>query len=697
MPQPLTFRKSYGRIVLAAACAAAVGVTLLWYLGVVAGVGGRAHGAGDLPAAGVAVLAALVGLVGAVNDRVIVDERTLTVRRFLRRKVVRWDDVAEVAAPWGISADVPLVLKLRPPRPEGWLGRLWRRRVAVPGGWRNHESLVREILRRAPHATVCERLRAHLEAPSHVPWSHRLFVLLALALAVGLVGYALADALAQGVIGILPGALAVATAAPCAVTGRSMGREWRAKRSLVAAYPVPAFSLLVAFLPAMVSGHSEWLLLLLAGCLGWAAATFLICLPFRPRAWQAAAIYAAAVAAALAATWWLGIREPIPAQAITSLRTVDNSLIWSPDGHTLGLQVTDESNGRWNYLVVGGPHLRTWRFPVRDIGHQFHFIDPGHVLYLSRVIFRDADMSLNSISKLWLWDAATHGQRRIPVPARVRLAPEGYTSPDGRLLAFLAEPETAGPRWRLHFLDLAELRVRQADLDTDLSPFERVRWTPGGTLVFTAVEEASKVSPGRISLWSLAPGASKPVRFYAGCARDIGSSFSPDGRWALIALDTRADATPRYDLVDLADGRSRPLALPDRPRPFEIRWSPDGKAFAYPSRERGHPPFILAEAGTGTIRRPCAFQDGRIDAVALSAGARFAACTVRCSRATLVRVVETDTGRVLYLRRPMLVPPILLPVWSPVGQTLAVVYHEKLLPPGDQTVRLCLYNLEAGW
>jgi len=682
-------------MVLGAAGAAALCPVLLWHATVLPL--GERQGEAVLACwfivVGVPVFAA-IGLLRAARERLILGEDSLTIQGLLRKRIIRWESVTAVLAPRGLYADVPLVLRLRP-RQGGLLSPLIGRRVCLAGHWRDHERLVREVAARAGHAAVNRRLRAWLDAPGRVPWPQRIPLLLSLAGSAAVAALALADALAEGVLGLVPGGLVVATAAPCALTAGPIGREWRLKLAFVVAYAVLAVVLALSAAPAVLSGRSDWLLLPVAACLGWAAATLVLCLPWRPRPATAIALYAAALAATLGFAWHCGVRERVPAHALGPLRLADKTLCWSPDGQRLGLHVGEAGTGDDAFAVVERPGLRTWLLPVADLAQRLVLPDPRQALYATCQLRRPTDDALVAARTLWVWDAESGAARRIPVPPHVRLAEDGLVSPDGQRVALLAQDE-AGQRWRLHVVSLADLTAACPAPSLDLSGFSKVRWTCDGGLVLTEQHEGRGAQPERLALWTLPPDAGAPERFYETTGLDLWERHSPGGRWALIAHLRGGSRGAWYDLVDLRTRRRRPIAFPSTPQPHHIVWSPDGKALGYAAPAAAGHAVVRLDPLTGELRRVPLTLRGEMLAVALSSEGRFAACVVKGERAARVQVADLATGRLLTLRRPMLFPAPIEPAWSPAGHTLAVAAYDNPLPP-TPTVTIRLLDFRAAW
>ncbi|HPD14392.1 MAG TPA: hypothetical protein PLE19_05550 [Planctomycetota bacterium] len=693
MPEPVVFRRSTLRAAAGTAGGAALGGLLTQYVGLFPLQYQAMARVGCAYVCGGIALLVLVSWLCVARERLVVGDEALTLRRLLGTATLRWENVAALVAPLGLYTDVPLVL-VRRGRPRGLLARLRRPGFALPGHWVGHARLVREIVARAPHAAVNARLRAWLADPRRVPLSHRVAALSFLALAVGLAAAALAAALSAGVVTAGWGVLTASLALPCGLAGQSLGREWRPKSALVIAYTALAAGLFLSYAPGMAHGRSSWVLLLLAGCLGWAVATFLTCLPGRPRAARVVATYAAALTVSLGLAWRVGVREPVPVLTTEPLRLGDGALAWSPDGGRIGVHATDEA-GDPAYLVLNMPSLDAHRLPVRDLAEQLHLLNGCRALYLTCRFHRNPDRSLGSTRTLWAWDAAAEAARVAAVPPRLRVASEGLVTPDGSRAVFLGLNE-ARRRWEVLFVRLADGAVTRLESAFDFSRFGKVRWAPDGGLVLTEKAESIEGRPARIALWHLAPGAAVPQPFYEARSEDIWDRYSPDARWALIAHFRGGVLWERYVRIDLRTREARVVEFPRRPLPHQLVWSPDGAALGYAFCEGGAALVTRYELATAALHTVPVEAAGELGALALSHGGRFAAFTLREAHATRVCVVELDTGRAVFLRRPLLFPAPIEPRWSPAGHTLAVTSYENPYPP-DRTVRIRLYDFARGW
>jgi len=276
--------------------------------------------------------------VAASRRRVVVDEAGLTRHWLLWTRRIAWDEIREVALPrWGRFWWKGVALELDRPTRGFWTLRPGPpTKELVLDGLRDFEGLVREIVARAPQATVSDGVRAYLAAPREVLWRHRLPALLSLGTLAGIVAVAMARTMANGWpgMGLVFAAIAAGPGLPL-LCGWALNREWPWKGALLAATAVLFYCLQPALLPALMFGMAAPLLLTLAVCLGWTVATFVVCLPCRPR-WPLVVVgYALALAAAVLPTWRYVTDEVLPFGETVPLDGTAMWTAWAPDGSAL--------------------------------------------------------------------------------------------------------------------------------------------------------------------------------------------------------------------------------------------------------------------------------------------------------------------------------------------------------------------------
>jgi len=639
------------------------------------------------------VVAALLALV-ILDDwrkRLTLTPEGITLESLLSRHSAAWDEVARVEVPWGGFARPPLNLALK--RSGGsLLSRLLPRKMVVGNDWERHRVVVNEIVSRVPPEAIGCRVARFLAAPERVPLACRLALLALLAVSLVVGGYVVADALREGSVGPLGYFAASVAMFVVAFVGAPVGREKAFKATLVRFYGLAGAALGASYLPALLQGYSPVLLLALAGLVGFGTVLWVLCLPVRVRASRASALVAIGSLSAIAPTWWLGVREPVPAWRSALLLHVETPPGWSPTGEAVCVVTGGaEERGRRCLIfeVPGG--VSRW-FDVKNLPSQVVFLPGGRVFYHSRRFCRFED-AVDAVSELWVWDGCV--QRQLPAPPRLRVASEGFVARGGSRAVMLVQ-DRRGEKWELAFLDLGrEVLLREND-GRDFSQYRKVRWGADGSLVFTEFHEREEDHGACLALAAMAPGAERPVTFYRVEAPDVWLRFSPDVRWALVALKNNRGLITGYELVDVVERRAGSLALLGRPALHTVSWSPDGKALAYATYLEGDQTVVVAYPSDRRVVRSYVERDGRIRRLALSAGGRLAACVVRGRRSFFIRVVETLTARTATLRHWVPYLPITPPRWSPSGQKLALTHYESLAP-GEPTTRLYVYDFGSGW
>ena len=619
-----------------------------------------------------------------VRAQLVLDDRGLSYQSLIRRDEIPWSDVEELDVAGGYFEFPALVLKLR--RGERFFTLFGANpcRLRIGVHWRDRERLVSEVLARVPHARRSEGARARLDAPNRVAWRYRVAPLAGSALAAALFGYGLVLASAWDRTSFVPCVLALAASALCfAVAGGVIDWEWRWKSWLVRAGGLLGFAVPSVWESAVFLGRSDELVLTLAACLGWAAATAAVCLPIRPRGWQTVLGYAVALAAALAPAWWCGVREPLFSRSTGPLTPGPYQIAWSADGRLLyGLGSPLGVQARPVCHVVDAASLRVATFPLGEF--KYCWLYPAGA---SRVLYRTEAATAKGY-QLWALDPDSGATKLLHAAPWLRVASEGYLSPDRREALFLAGTEKRRDAFAVRLADLA---VRKLDLAPDLSRFQSISWA--GSKMLLVERPVGKDRLQRLALWSVAPGEKEATSLYHVAAPFVAWDLSPEARWAVVASGPDSHSLERWEIVDLASGAARPVDAPlPSPAHFWRMWSPDGAAFGYPVSGPGRQSVIVVDPGTGKATEVHATREGDIAFVALSQGGRYVACAVNRGLAAQARILDTRTGRVIPLRRIAALQPLVWFAWSPNQPTLAVASFGSLLL-NERPTALRLYEL----
>jgi len=678
-------------------------VAVLWLavLGLVAGIWGWAsllpviqsypwvEGAYWVLVVAWGLIAAWVVLIA--RGEILVDGAGLRFRSLLRREEIAWRDVQEIALTRGGFFRSPaVVLKLVRPRqllPLSWTDPCHFR---IGLHWERRELLVGEIAARASAARASRELVAYLEDPHRVAWRHRLATLASAALSAILLGYAFIVTLAWDSASFLPIGLALASCGVCCtLAGGAIDNEWRWKSCLVRAGGVLGLAIPCASLSAIFLGACGVLILVLAGCFGWAVVSFLIALPVRPITssprWVAAG-YGAALAAALVPAWWYGVREPLPSRTTDLLSPGPSQIIWSPDGARLyGMGKPNAAYGQPVCHIVDAETLGARTLPLGDLRCCWLYPTRGpHLLY------RATPHEGAKRRELWALDTQTEESKLLYAAPSLSVASEGCIASDGREAVFLAGSSRGTEMLSLRLEDLS---VRPFEPSVDVSRFDSVRWQSDGTLLFV---ERPRAETGHeaVAFWALAPGAVEPRCIYRAAAPFLAWGFSPDVRWALVGAGPGWQTVDRCEMVDLATGARRALAPPlPAPGLFPRLWAPDGSAIAYAAFVGNRQAVLLVDPATGQARRVHETRDHDIAFVSLSPGARYVACAINHGLGAQGRIVDTQTGRVIRLNGIGALQPLVWFAWSPEGSTLAVASFGS--PPlRDRPTALRLYRLQ---
>jgi len=399
--------------------------------------------------------------------------------------------------------------------------------------------------------------------------------------------------------------------------------------------------------------------------------TTLLCLPIRPRGWQAAVGYAAAIAAALLPAWWFGVREPVPTRQTRAFVPDAWDMVWSPDGRWLYCSGSSEREKATVCHVVDATTAGVRRLYAKIPPLcSFSLRAPAsrHLLYTD-VRKKDG----KPVCEMWAVEAVTGEKTLLHTAPNMSVPSQDSLSPDGREMIFLAGAERPKEAF---ILQLTDLTTRKLATGVDFSRFGAVRWQRDGGLLLSAYEYIEK-APTALCLWRLAPGDKEPRRLHRVPGYQSTWRLSPNTRWGAVV-----NRTAQPEIIDLITGKQAvPGPLPPGLSTMQSAWSPDGEAFAYVAEESGQHALIVVRPATGEVSRP--YTTGQqIASLELSPRGRYAACRLKRSWREHLRIVDTLTGRVI---RPHVATAFLDSLsfaWSPVGQVLAVDRANTLV--GDE-------------
>jgi len=617
--------------------------------------------------------------VAASRRRVVVDEAGLTRHWLLWTRRIAWDEIREVALPrWGRFWWKGVALELDRPTRGFWTLRPGPpTKELVLDGLRDFEGLVREIVARAPQATVSDGVRAYLAAPREVLWRYRLPALLSLGALAGIVAVAMARTMANGWpgMGLVFAAIAAGPGLPL-LCGWALNREWPWKGALLAATAVLFYCLQPALLPALMFGMAAPLLLTLAVCLGWTVATLVVCLPCRPR-WPLVVVgYALALAAAVLPTWRYVTDEVLPFGETVPLDGTAMWTAWAPDGSALCVSAWTGEGEEGLYHVVDTASLEVRTFRFRSWPLVCWMPSPDRVLYRA---WRDEEAG-RPVCVLWAVDVRSGDQTRVLAAPEISLPLEEYASPAGQTLAVLAGPEGAPA---VHLVRTDDLSVRRLKLKGGPERIDSVRGRGDGELVLVEGPRGASRDDNRpqtVTFWACSADDPRPARLYGKTGPLVWWSIPRQARWALVGIGPRHDTVERHELVDLATGRARPIELPGRPQVAPGRWLRDGQTFAYVHREGDTTFLMTVDAASGKVDRLYATEE-ELSAwqVALSADARYVACLVARDASCRVRIVDLATGQATTLRQFLPKHARWIgPRWSPTEPLLAIFRDQAL-------------------
>ncbi|MBM4033056.1 MAG: WD40 repeat domain-containing protein [Planctomycetes bacterium] len=690
MPEPLTFRSRCDTSIFTVlAFIAVVAGNLLVNLDFLKHLPREGYPVGTAIAALViACVVRLAAVLALSRETILVDDEGLTRRWLFGTRRIAWHEVQEAKLPWGGLFWPPAIqLRLDRPKPKFWsLSRGEPRWFAFGDDYEGFPRLLGEVLARVPHATLSANLRAYLRAPNEVAWRHRLPALLTLTANVGALCWLLGLMLSGSASARswVEGAAVLALLSVFPMVGGALGREWRWKPSLVTVYGLAVPATCSNLGPSASMGRGETFLLLAAGCLACAIATLLICLPWRPRAWQAIVLYSGVAAALLGWTHWRAGVEPFAFGATEVLRPGPSHVAWSADGRWVcGISPPRDGGRKWVCYVVDSRSLAVRSFPIPHYGYWHVMPNARRVFYRDWRAVEGEGKSL--CHELWTLDTARGEVRRLHGGPELSLSDVCALSPDHGQLVFVAGPER-GKR-AVHVVGVDDLSVRKLDVHLDFARASRALWRSDGQLLL--VEEPAREDRDKtVVFWAVPPDGRAPTCLYRKASARDNARVSPNGRWAIVWTEAGVE------LVDLLSGKCRTIKpCPGWTGETGLLWSPDGDTLAF--QDRDERTFVVVKALTGEVSRPYTAPDGVIELVALSKGARYALCTVLGDLGVRARIIDVASGRARTLRRWMSLGESLLgqAYWSPAETLLEVTDWQNVLAP-EQPVRFGFYQVE---
>jgi hypothetical protein len=260
------------------------------------------------------------------------------------------------------------------------------------------------------------------------------------------------------------------------------------------------------------------------------------------------------------------VRDRLATWTYTTLRNEPNvssrEPAWSPDGNRIAF-VSNEHGGDDIYVMnANGSHV----VRITDDPGDEH--DPAWSPDGTRIAYhRELPGAESAPSWLSIVDLST--MERTDLYTRVGYVGRGAWSPDGSRLAFEVWPEGSGPDTYVVDADGGHaVRIASTPGLLDARPM----WTPDGSrLVFQRLRR-----DGGLELVSARPDGSDPERLLdltplapdASTSGGVVTSFSPDGKWIMIAHP--AEAPGPLSIQELATGRTFAL----EPSASEASWRP---------------------------------------------------------------------------------------------------------------------------
>lgn len=244
---------------------------------------------------------------------------------------------------------------------------------------------------------------------------------------------------------------------------------------------------------------------------------------------------------------------------------------WSPDGRRIAF--VSIRSGNWDVWVMDNDGSAQQALTTDSGLDAAPAWSPGGgtIAYASRMLDHQ------NVTQLLLMDLSG----ALPKPASMDPNTKQLLSawsPDGRELAFIAEPMNEPAHWELQVIDIQTARTRT--LVKDRVGFSSLSWHPdGGAIAF--VRTASRQTR---EIWTITPGGADLQPILADQTNNGDPDWSPDGR--MLAFSSDRSGHSEIWLLDFTTRRLQQVTT-HRALARYPRWGPDGKAIAFTSNRSG--------------------------------------------------------------------------------------------------------------
>ena len=289
--------------------------------------------------------------------------------------------------------------------------------------------------------------------------------------------------------------------------------------------------------------------------------------------------------------WFLSYPEGEARQLTNDLNNYTGMSL-AADSDTLAVVQSETQASIWVAPVGDASHARPVTSGSGKADLSVAWTPDGRIIYHSNASGTD---------DIWITGADGGSPKQLTANARINQAPA--VSPDGRYVVFHSDRTGIPHLWRMN-LDGGD----QRQLTNGASGEQNAQFSPDGRWI------VYRTTFGKWTIWKIPAGGGEPVQLTDKLSRL--PTVSPDGK--LVAYFYRDENAPwRLAIAPLEGGA--PLRTSDiEAVPFDLSWTPDGRALAYTDTRSGVSNIFAQPLDGGAPKQLTDFKADRIFSFAYS-------------------------------------------------------------------------------